>query len=300
MTRAEILQAFDSIRVWQRGDQRAPHKPLLILLELGRLARGEPAAVSFDTIEPDLIRLLREFGPSGSERSRHYPFWHLQSDGIWQLQGPQDLLIRPVGATPNIGELRGRASAQLVPQIRQPLSRDSDLRNEVALRIVNAHFPESIQRDVLDAVGLDIDLTDYSLKREEQRRRDPAFRRKVLLAYEYRCCLCGYDIRLDDLVIGLEAAHIKWFQAGGPDIESNGLALCALHHKIFDLGAFTVEPETLEVQFSQHMLGSPEVQGLLLSYHGTSLLLPQSPQYKPNPEYLEWHQRQVFKQPART
>jgi hypothetical protein len=26
-------------------------------------------------------------------------------------------------------------------------------------------------------------------------------------------------------VIALEAAHIKWFQAGGPDVEQNGLAL---------------------------------------------------------------------------
>src|SRR5436189_6378643 len=35
-------------------------------------------------------------------------------------------------------------------------------------------------------------------------------------------------------------AHIRWHQAGGPDIENNGLALCVLHHKTFDLGAFTL------------------------------------------------------------
>ena len=39
--------------------------------------------------------------------------------------------------------------------------------------------------------------------------------------------------------LGLEAAHIKWFQARGPDVVQNGLALCSLHHKIFDLGANT-------------------------------------------------------------
>ena len=29
-------------------------------------------------------------------------------------------------------------------------------------------------------------------------------------------------------------------QAGGPDHESNGLALSSLHHKLFDMGVFTV------------------------------------------------------------
>jgi len=28
MTPDEIRQAFDNIRVWQRGDRRVPHKPL--------------------------------------------------------------------------------------------------------------------------------------------------------------------------------------------------------------------------------------------------------------------------------
>ena len=40
--------------------------------------------------------------------------------------------------------------------------------------------------------------------------------------------------------VALEAAHIKWHQAGGPDEESNGLALCTMHHKLFDRGVFTL------------------------------------------------------------
>ena len=42
---------------------------------------------------------------------------------------------------------------------------------------------------------------------------------------------------LDQETLGIEAAHIKWHQAGGPDTEDNGLALCTLHHKRFDRGA---------------------------------------------------------------
>ena len=40
----------------------------------------------------------------------------------------------------------------------------------------------------------------------------------MLLAYEYRCCVCGHDLRMGGHAIGLEAAHIKWFQARGPDV----------------------------------------------------------------------------------
>ncbi len=54
MTPDEILKAFDNIRVWQRGDRRAPHKPLLILLALGNLARGEKSRVEFAKIEGKL------------------------------------------------------------------------------------------------------------------------------------------------------------------------------------------------------------------------------------------------------
>ena len=73
MTRDEILAAFDRIRVWQQGDRRAVHKPLLVLLALGRLLRGEAPLVEFAGIEDKLGKLLEEFGPSGSEKTRHNP-----------------------------------------------------------------------------------------------------------------------------------------------------------------------------------------------------------------------------------
>jgi HNH endonuclease len=53
--------------------------------------------------------------------------------------------------------------------------------------------------------------------------------------------------------LGLDAAHIEWFQASGPDVVPNGLALCSLHHKIFDLGAFTVLPGNHQIVFGRHL-----------------------------------------------
>ncbi len=307
MTRDEILQAFDRIRVWQSGGQRAPHKPLLILLALGRLVRGEPPMAEFSELEEKLKELLTDFGPSSAPASRHYPFWHLASDRfekdspLWELAGPAEILNRPRGTAPNLGELRARHIFGGFPEpLRRALLSDPALISEIAHRLLESHFPGTLRQDVLDAVGLSIDDTSAALMdTQSRRRRDPAFRGKVLLAYEYRCCVCGFDLRLGRQSVGLEAAHIKWFQAGGPDVETNGLALCALHHKIFDLGAFTVRPEDGFMVFSRHMMGSLDVQDRQLAHHGSSLIHPQSKEFAPDPAFLDWHRRWVFKEPAR-
>lgn len=300
MTRDEILQAFDRMRVWQQGDRRAVHKPLLVLFALAKVGAGDTATMDWNEVEPHLKRLLEEFGPDGSVGSRHYPFWHLQTDGLWQLEAPATILARPPSATPTLGELRDHhIRGGFPPGLQDALQRDPQLVATIARRIVDAHFPESIRADVLAAVGLPDDLSATASAQEQARRRDPAFREKVLLAYQYRCGVCGHDLRLGRQTIGLEAAHIKWFQARGPDVVPNGIALCSLHHKVFDLGAFTILPESYQMVFSQHLNGSDDSAGKILAYHGASLILPQSRDYLPRPEFLDWHRKQVFKSPER-
>ncbi|MCK9202635.1 MAG: HNH endonuclease [Sterolibacterium sp.] len=301
MNRDEILHAFDRMRVWQRGDQRAVHKPLLVLFALARVGAGATAMIDWNEAEPRLKELLDEFGPDGSANSRHYPFWHLQTDGLWQLEGPASILARPPSATPTLTELRDKhVHGGFPPALREVLQRDPQLVATIAQRIVDAHFPESIRSEVLAAVGLSTDLSDaLSVQQDSARRRDPAFREKVLLAYQYRCGVCGHDLRLGRQTIGLEAAHIKWFQARGPDVVPNGIALCSLHHKVFDLGAFAILPGSYQMVFSQHLNGSDDTAGRMLAYHGASLILPQSREYLPQADFLEWHRTQVFKSPER-
>ena len=210
------------------------------------------------------------------------------------------MAARGKGATPAITELRrGRVAGGFAEPVRVALARDTTLVAEIARRILNAHFPESIREDVLDAVGLSLDAENAITPEQAQHRRDPAFREKVLLAYEYRCCVCGHDLRMGGHAIGLEAAHIKWFQARGPDVVQNGLALCSLHHKIFDLGAFTVLPENHQIVFSRHLMGGDDTRAKLLAHHGAGLIQPQGKECLPQPEFLAWHRAEVFKEPAR-
>lgn len=301
----QVLQAFERIRIFQRGDHRAIHKPLLILLALSRVARNKPRLVLFKSIEEQFKTLLAEFGPSSAASSRHYPFWHLATDGIWQLHGPADFLNRAPAATPNLGELRAlNIAGGFAPDVDTALRNDPALRARLAHQLLEAHFPDTLHADILAALGLDLSLpvaseSDPGSVGNAAARRDPKFRERVLRAYEHRCCVCGFDLRIGNISAGLEAAHIKWFQAKGPDIEANGLALCSLHHKVFDLGAFTILPDSYSLVFSQHVVSGESSRHMLMGFHGAGLIMPQSREYYPEPEFLHWHAKEVFKQPAR-
>jgi predicted restriction endonuclease len=43
--------------------------------------------------------------------------------------------------------------------------------------------------------------------------KEPNFRNAVLQAYGYRCGVCGMDLRMDNVTVSLEAAHVQWHTA---------------------------------------------------------------------------------------
>lgn len=239
------LKAFEEITVWTRGEQRAPHKPLLLLLALGRVQQDKDSQMLFEEIEPLLRTLLAEFGPYRSSYHPEYPFWHLQDtrNALWILNSEKPLKLRPGSSNPSKTELiKQKAKGTISPSVIRALRKKPELICKAAKKLLTAHFPESVHEEITNAVGLNIKLDQGN---DAKRSRDPKFREAVLIAYEYKCALCGMDIYLslggsNSLSIGLEAAHIKWHQAGGEDILPNGLALCSIHHKLLDYGAYTI------------------------------------------------------------
>jgi predicted restriction endonuclease len=63
LTRERLLRKVSEISVWKHGDQRAPHKPLLILFALGKLFGGENE-IRFK----DSTILLRNYSKSSDHR----------------------------------------------------------------------------------------------------------------------------------------------------------------------------------------------------------------------------------------
>ncbi len=110
------------------------------------------------------------------------------------------------------------------------------------------------------------------------------FRDRVLLAYGSQCALC----RLRHLRL-LDAAHIKEDSDGGEPVVTNGMAMCAIHHRAFDAHVLTVRPD-YHVEVSPKVLvehDGPTLQYALQSLHGESIILPKHRTERPSPELLE-------------
>jgi len=303
MDREEIVQKFETLKVWQRGDERAPHKPLLVLYAIGKLLRGEGRLLPYSEVDEKLGSLLREFGPKRKVNHPEFPFWRLQNDGVWEIPGADSIEVSPRGDVRRGDLLQYEVAGGFTEDIARQLQDDSSLANDVVQNMLGAHFPNSIHEDILQAAGIELAVErsgnyERPVKRKTARRtrqhnRDPKFRANVLKAYEYRCAVCGFDVRLGLQPVALEAAHIKWHQAGGPDVEVNGLALCSLHHKLFDRGAFTLSKK-LEILVSDDAHGSAGFDEWLMRFHGEKLNCPQRKTYYPSEDFTRWHIKEVF------
>ena len=127
----------------------------------------------------------------------------------------------------------------------------------------------------------------------ERRRRDPRWRSRVLQAWDRQCAFCGYDGQVVGAAVGIDAAHVRWFAFGGPDTLENGLALCVLHHKLFDLGALGLDA-ALRVRVSSTFTARTEAGRAVYDLHDRELR-PRPGTRLPDPAHIAWHVREVFK-----
>lgn len=193
LTGDELLAQVQSIRQWQAGDQRAPHKPLLLLFMLGRLQRHGERLLTFDQVADPLSRLLEQFGPPRRRQRPEYPFWRLGFDGeLWEVEGAELVELTRSG-DPQLGSLRrGEVRGGLSPQVASLLRDDDVLFARVVATLLDNNFQSSLHEDLCLAAGI---LLNASVVIRAD--RDPEFRIEVLRAYEYRCAMCGYDGCLD-------------------------------------------------------------------------------------------------------
>lgn len=288
MDREEILEKFEKLKIWKRTGERAPHKPLLVLYAIGKLLRDDDRMLRYSEVDDKLGNLLREFSPGQARHGTQYPFWRLQNDQIWEVSDADRIGQTASGDALKSDLVRYDVSGGFHDNIASELQNNHKLANEIIQSLLDAHFPSSFHEDILHAIGI-----DYPLQVPTVQRRDPNFRAKILKAYEYKCAVCGFDVKLRNQPVALEASHIKWHQAEGPDTEVNGLALCSLHHKLFDRGAFTLSDQ-LKVLVSDDAYGTVGFEEWLMNFHGTQINFPQRQSYYPDGDFIGWHVREVF------
>lgn len=289
-----IREAVAHLRTWKRGERRAPHKPLLLLYALGRIQAGAPRLADFVEAESCLKSLLERFGPPSKAAHPLYPFWHLQGDGLWEVPRGKDAARRG-GHAPLVSLARELHLEGGFPEpIERLLKRRPVLVSELGRAILEEHFPESLQDEIAEAAGLDL-TAQGGAKRQA---RPPGFREEILRAYEYRCAICGFQALLDGAVIGVEAAHVRWHAYGGPAVVENGVALCVLHHKLFDLGVLGISPGR-SVLVSTRASGEAEASARMIPFAGRRLRSPQEGKQAVGEAFAGWHRREVFRGPER-
>lgn len=118
------------------------------------------------------------------------------------------------------------------------------------------------------------------------------FRKTVLAAYDFKCCITGLGI--PDL---LNASHIvPWSKDKMNRVNPrNGLCLNVIHDRAFDRGLLTVTPE-FKVKISNSVKRgdiSEAVRHLLIRYDGWEINLPA--RFTPDKAFLKYHNENIFR-----
>jgi hypothetical protein len=159
---------------------------------------------------------------------------------------------------------------------------------------ISSYYGAPIDQSGNVATLPDDDANDYAIENRlaeiQARQKQSAFRTKVLRNFDSRCCITR--IGKPELIV---ASHIvPWSHQIESRLDpSNGLALFAGHDALFDRGFFTIT-QNLKVRIcSEHAVQDQALLKLLHSIQEVSLERPSH--YQIRPEYIEYHQQQVFK-----
>lgn len=121
--------------------------------------------------------------------------------------------------------------------------------------------------------------------------RDAAFATAVKAAYENTCAVTGLKIINGGGRPEVQAAHIRPVASAGPDSVRNGLALSGTVHWMFDRGLISLDGDYAILMAKDrvpepiHRLINPDLK----------LRLPARAEFRPHPQFLEFHRENVFK-----
>lgn len=289
----ETAAKIRNLHVWERDGERAPHKPLLLLFALGKAQNGFDRLLPWSQIESPLKQLLQDFGPNRPSVHPEYPFWYLQTDELWEVIEPDLPGRRKKGGgklgNPRISELRRLDTKGGLPaEVYQLATQNASALFRLVTEILNGHFPLSFHDEILHQVGLQIDTEIFIQYRNRQ------FHAEVLSAYQGKCAVCGFEARLGSRNLGVESTFIRWPKAGGPMALSNALALCLIHKRGFEWGAFSVDDDG-RILLSDCLVMGDVSEAAFRPFSGQLLREPGNRSALPDEAHLRWHRTEVFR-----
>jgi hypothetical protein len=164
---------------------------------------------------------------------------------------------------------------ELTDLLADPSSKPDDTSIDDALKRLEVILSGDGEFDALT----EEDARERALRSLVIRQGQPAFRRKLLLAYGGQCAVTGFD---SEFV--LEAAHIIPYRGEHTNDVTNGLLLRADIHSLFDCGKIGVHPDSKKIILSESLTRSK------YKYLARKeLRLPSDPSLHPNAAALTKH-----------
>ncbi|BAY20830.1 hypothetical protein NIES2100_05740 [Calothrix sp. NIES-2100] len=303
-------QHFSELKVsssQKRGN--AQYKPILILSVIDLMARGLINTNEI-LVSDELIKTFDNYwkviGSPFYKGGLHYPFFHLQNEGFWHIKFQQNFN----GLQPKtINKLKDAVKYAYLDNELFHLLQDGVSRQELIDALVSAFFAyhendleeilqinQSFQDELFEIDNLlesaNSDKSPrWSLKRAAI--RNAFFRKAVVQIYDYRCAFCGLKVSKTVKQNIVDGAHIKPFAQFFDNKIHNGIALCKNHHWAFDRGWFAVDEQYKIIISNDLAEVSPHTKPMK-DFHGEKLLLPQTEQFFPGIEALQWHRQNIF------
>lgn len=253
LTASELMSRLRSLKVHSKKGRASRHKPLALLWGISRVAAGKPRLASWREFRAETGGLLAEFGHPESSVTPEYPFWHLRTSQLWDVQGmPPDETVKPHAATFDRINPEGGMTEQAGQLLADPFVRSQ------AVAILRDNYLGDVDQPALMArLGLaGYETASGCMGEVEDQDRDeegnpiPASRRRANIArivrdarlvaevkwlHGDRCQVCDLQLPIRFANYS-EAAHIRGLGRphNGPDKLENLLVLCPNHHVQFD------------------------------------------------------------------
>jgi putative restriction endonuclease len=279
-----------------KARDNAPHKPLLLLVFLEMVEKGEfvggslpltpELAYRFDTFF-DVVKYRRPARPDV-----RMPFHHLGTQHFWS----------PRMVNGEASQHRSTTAYVLPDPEFVECCRDPEFRRQARSILIATHFEPAERNALYHLVGMEIPQDDAitrtaffkTIDDAEVAGRSARFRLDVVSAYNYTCALTGYRVTTISSGAIVDAAHIHRFADSRNDDPRNGIALCKNAHWQFDAGLWTIDDGYRIVVAKDAFSESSPNQTPLSEMHGQRLRLPREEWNWPAHIHLQWHRARRF------
>lgn len=309
MSLAEYQEKSRQLVVNIRNARASPHKICMLLAVLD-LARAGALTINRIEFTPPLLERYHAFFAAvkgvGDHSNPYFPFFHLagplrsRTPSFWHLKAlpGRELILSSMSTARSPSDITNNiAYAELDPELFELLQDPSSV--DALTEAVSSHWFDRGLHDLRTVVELSGRVSRYEnalrsgseLKAQETAPpayiRDPAFRRVVTQAYDFRCAATGVRILLPTGDSMVEAAHIHPFSEAGDDDPRNGLALTPNMHWAMDKDLIAPGPDH-RWHVSPMLDERVPDYAMLLAISGRPVLLPTEPRYTPKVEALAW------------